>query len=96
MIMVGAVADGGVSLMPSHPAIPIAVITDAPIIKTVANVPDIERRATNITTMTPRYINGTSVCMSRIAASWNALSSIDLPVRYVSMWGYRCSISAAS
>ncbi len=79
-MMVGAVTDGGVSMMPNQPASPIAVIADRPITISVATVPPIERSRTPMTSSSTPYISGTRVPMSPSADSEKAWFSATEPV----------------
>ena len=89
MIMVGELAEGGVSSIRSQPAMPIAVTIDSTITSSVASVPHTERIRMAITSMMMTNMIGTSVCMSLIAISENALFRKTMPVRCISRSGNR-------
>ena len=80
MIIVGALADGGVMPMPSQPASPIAVPTDNPMMTKVTAVPVTERSMSPITTRMARNMMGMSEVMSFCEASWKAMFSMAMPV----------------
>ena len=87
MIIENDPAEGGVSRNPSQPAMPSPVTTDSPTSAMAQTMPMNERSSTSITTtMTPTMI-GTSVTMSCLLASRNALSSMTRPVRRTSICG---------
>jgi hypothetical protein len=80
-IMVVACAETGSSSTPFHPAIPMAKAVDKTMTAAVATVAATDLSSSTKTTISTRYMTGTTVFMSLSPASMKALLSIETPVR---------------
>ena len=80
MMIVGALTVGGDSPIPNHDESPIALPLASTTTVTTPNVPLRVRRNAHIETKMTEYIAGTSVVISVMLASRNALLSAAIPV----------------
>ena len=83
VIIVGALIEAGVNPTFIHPPKPIATKMHGKITKITDIVAYMERTRRNVTSKITIYIAGTSVIMSVIDASENALLNIVIPLRLI-------------